>query len=495
MRERIVRWLRSPWLGVAITAFAFVLGVLWRWAYVLKVHRPTDFVYSDMKMYVELGKRFAREGYVLKPHDVTHPPGLSELIAYFYRSDPTLANMVRVHFWLTILVPLAVGALGWIALDRRAGLWSLAVTSLYFPFIDYGGYFLAEIYITLLATLTLVCYFGAIRLWPTRPAKAADEPAETDAARTYRDAPDAKPSASPTARERLFAFLGAVRTRIGLAVVVSLLGGVLFSLAMLMKMVAAPAMLGFFAVHILFTRARASWRAKSLVVALFIVAALPLCKWQADRCTRGNDGKFCPGSNKAPADFLMGHIGRVQSVTWRERDPKNPERIRGQVNFGSPAAYQHGYSKKVEFDFKITDGEKNKEAAWKWIGENPGQAVVLSFEHVWDSFGGSLPWPTVATKHWAWSQTFHYVFLIFIFIPSVLLLIDRARIRGLVGLLRSTELALFAPIIGVIVSVMMATGEVRYRIPWDMCFILLAVQFYRELKIPLREQPASPARE
>ena len=95
------------------------------------------------------------------------------------------------------------------------------------------------------------------------------------------------------------------------------------------------------------------------------------------------------------------------------------------------------------------------------------------------------------------SQAFHYLFLVFLLFPSMMLLVDVARQRGLVALLRSTELAIFSPILGVIISVMIATGEARYRIPWDMCFILLAVEFYRRLGRAPAPPPAalSPAPE
>lgn len=443
---RVRAALRSRWALPVLAALSFVAGLVWRWIYLFRDHKPTDFVYSDMGMYVGLAKRFAKEGYQLTVYDVTHPPGLSELITYFYRSDPSLQGLVQFQFVVTALVPLAVGALGWLAFDRVCGLWSVVVSSLYFPFIDYGGYFLAEIYITFTATIALVCYFGALALWPAdrRPARWAA------------------------------------------ALAVAAVGGFVFSLSLLMKMVAAPALLCFFGTHAVLTRA-STFRVKALIVATMLAAAVPLSVWQADRCTRANEGNFCPGSNKAAADFLMGHIGRVQSVSWGRIDRKGKYRVHS--NFGSPAAYQHGYTKKVELPFPITDTERNKAEAWRFIRENPGQAVVLSFEHVWDSFGGSLPWPSVATRHWAVSQAFHYGFLLFLLFPSLMLLVDVGRQRGLLGLLRSTEVAVFAPIVGVIISVMIATGEARYRIPWDMCFILLAVEFYRRLRRAPAEAP------
>ena len=439
---------RAPFLGDLLALVVFALGTLWRYYHLVRFHDPRKFVYSDMQMYVDLGKRISKPGYKLRPYDVTHPPGMTELISYFYKADASLGQLVWFQLLVTSLVPLAVGLLGWLAFGKKTARWAVVIASLYLPFVDYGGYFLAEIYLTLTATLTMACYFAAVRLW-----------------------------SHPVTVGR---FTVSEKGRLGLTIIVALAGGFLFSLAMLMKMVAAPAILAFLGTHALFTRG-APFKRKAVVVLVLLLGAAPLSKWQADRCTQGNGGKFCPGSNKAGADFMMGHIGRVQGVVWK--DPKS----RGTVGFGSPAAYQHGYRDKPEFAFSITDNEANRREAWAWIRKHPGQAVVLSLEHVWDSFGGSLPWPSVATGNWAGSQLFHYLFLAFLFFPSLVLLLDLARERGVVGLVRSTELAVVAPIFGVVVSVMMATGETRYRAPWDMVFILLAIEFYRRLRLRFRE--------
>jgi len=470
-RRQMVRF---PFLADVLALVVFALGAAWRAAHLLKYHDPRKFVYSDMQMYVDLGKRISKPGYKLRPSDVTHPPGMTEVISYFFKADATLQKLVWFQLGVTMLVPLAVGALGWLAFDKKTGRWALVLASLYLPFVDYGGYFLAEIYLTLTATLTMVCYLGAVRLLSPPALAASPDKVEKH---PYRERAGARKSFSIPPKARL-----------PLALAIAVAGGIFFSCAMIMKMVAAPAILSFLGIHALFTRG-ASFRRKLLLVGALLLGAAPLSQWQAERCTRGNGGKFCPGSNKAGADFLMGHIGRVQGVVWK--DPK----ARGTIGFGSPAAYQHGYRDKPEFAFAITDNDANRAAAWDWIREHPGQAFVLSLEHVWDSFGGSLPWPAVATGFWPGSQLFHYLFLLFLFFPSLVLMLDLARQKGMLGLLRSTELALMAPIFGVVVAVMMATGEARYRAPWDMVFIVLAVEFYRRLKIRWREPEPEPTSE
>lgn len=432
---------RFPWLPDVVTLVVLVAGSIWRYLHVFRWHDPRKYVYSDMQMYVDLSKRISRPDHVLRISDITHPPGMTELLAWVYQRDPQFGPMLWIQFLVAVLIPPAVGALAWLTFGRSSARWAAIATSLYFPFVDFAGYFLAENYLTLFAVLSLVAYFGALRVSEVM---------------------------APGGR------------RTGLIVAIGVLGGLMFSIAAVMKMVAMPAIGGFIILHFLFTHGP-SRKIRALVIAAAVVGSIPLMAWQADRCTKANEGKFCSGSNKAPSDFLLGHYGRIQGITWR--DPKKP----GHVGFGSPAAYQHGYRDKPEVPFLITDSKKNYEYAWKWIKKNPWQSLVLGFEHVWDAFGGSLTWPAVATSYWPHAQAAHYGFLAFLLFPTFMLLVDVARKRGVVGLIRSMELAVFAPLFGVILSIFVATGETRYRIPWDATFLILGMEFFRRLRIPLRE--------
>jgi hypothetical protein len=431
---------RFPWLPSVLTWVVFAIGVVWRWLHITRWHDPRKYVYSDMAMYVGLAKRLAKPGYVVTIGDITHPPGNTWLLMFFQQRDPSQQQLVYFLFVVCALLPLAVGALGWITLGKRTGQGAVVVSSLYFAFVDYGGYFLAEIHIALIATLTFVVYLLAMKL--------ADRP--------------------PT------------RARTAGYVALAALAGFLFSVAMALKMVAMPAVLGFCALHLLFSRTPKIW-SRILVLAVFLVAATPLTAKLVHRCTVANGGHFCTGANKSAADFLLGHYGRIEGIEWR--DPAVP----GVVAFGSPAAFQHGYRDRKVVPFLITNQKKNAEYAWKWVGEHPGEALVLSFEHVWDCFGGSYPWPANSTGLWPGSYASHYGFLLLVFFPAMMLLVDTLRKRGPMGFLRSVELLIFSPMIGVCVAVFAASGEVRYRIPWDGVFIVLAVELYRRTSLRFRE--------
>jgi hypothetical protein len=444
MRKRLFE--RYPRLPSVITWLIFAVGVILRWFHITLWHDPRKYVYSDMAMYVGLAKRLVKPGYVVTIGDITHPPGNTWLLMYFWNRDPSFQQLVYFQFAVCALLPLAVGALGWITLGKRTGQGALVVASLYFGFIDYGGYFLAEIHIALIATLTFVVYLAAMKLAEREPT-----------------------------RRRTAGFIA-----------LAALAGFLFSVAMALKMVAMPAVLGFCALHLLFSRTP-KIRSRILVLAVFLVAAAPLTAKLVHRCTVANDGHFCTGSNKSAADFLLGHYGRIEGIEWR--DPAVP----GVVAFGSPAAYQHGYRERKVVPFLITNQKKNAEYAWKWVGEHPGDALVLSIEHVWDCFGGSYPWPANSTGLWPGSYASHYAFLFLIIFPAMVLLVETLRKRGVIGLLRSVELLIFSPVIGVAVAVFVASGEVRYRIPWDGVFIVLAVELYRQTTFRFSEPAPTPA--
>ena len=412
------------------TAVVFAVGVLWRCLHILKYHDPRTHADSDMKMYLNLAKRFATPGFVPTIGEITHPPATGMLFSWFYQRDNSFQTLIYFQTFITCLVPLAVAAFALAVFDRRTAKWALIASSLYFPFIDYGGYFLSEVYMMLLNPLAAALFVAA-------------------------------------AKQKTLA-------RVAL---VGLVAGVVFWLAMAFKMVALPSMLGFCTLYWLFsTDAPRKW--KTVAVLALVLGAAPGTAALSVRCTKANEGHFCLVSNKAPADFLLGHYGRIQGLAWKD------SKGRVTVQFGSPSAYQRGYREVPSVPFLITDGPKNSAAAWGWIKQHPGEALVLSFEHVYDSFCGSLPWPSIADGFWPLSEAFHFIFLIFLLVPSLVCCLDVPRRQGFRKFFQSRELLVLSLVFGLVAAVFVATGEERYRMPYDSVFILLAIRFYLGFKLP-----------
>ncbi len=412
------------------TMVVFAVGVLWRCLHVLKFHDPRSYVDSDMKMYVNLAKRFATPGFVPTIGDITHPPATGMLFSWFYQRDNTFQSLINFQTVVTCLVPLAVGAFALAVFDRRTAKWAVIASSLYYPFIDYGGYFLSEVYMMLLNPLAAALFVTAAK-----------------------------------------------QKTVARVAIVGLVAGVVFWLAMAFKMVAFPSMLGFCALYWLFsTDATRKWKTVA-VLALFLGAAPGTAALSA-RCTKANEGHFCLVSNKAPADFLLGHYGRIQGLAWKD------SKGRVTVQFGSPAAYQRGYREVPSVPFLITDGPQNSAYAWGWIKQHPIDALILSCEHVYDSFCGSLPWPSVANGFWTVSEAYHFIFLLFLLLPSLMRCLDVIRRQGFRKFLESRDLLVLSLVFGLVAAVFVATGEERYRMPYDSAFILLAIRFYSFFKLP-----------
>jgi hypothetical protein len=128
--------------------------------------------------------------------------------------------------------------------------------------------------------------------------------------------------------------------------------------------------------------------------------------------------------------------------------------------------------------FSITDSEKNFQTAMTWIQEHPAQTVVLTGEHVYDLFFGSIPWPSAASKYWVSAEAAHYAFVLLMLFPACVRCIDILRARGLRRFLGSLEALILSPVVGLVASAAIATGEPRYRIPFDSFFMIVAMEFF-----------------
>ncbi|HXU06508.1 MAG TPA: phospholipid carrier-dependent glycosyltransferase [Polyangia bacterium] len=419
----------NPLIWVALV---YACGVGIRLIYTLSIQPPEAFIYSDMGLYVGLARRIVAHVPMSAP-DVTHPLGYAALLSFLMTSTYGLGRAVGVQLVIACLVPLAIGVLGWAAYGRRTGLLAVVFASLYFSFIEYGALFLSEIHFIFWMALAFAGFFGARR-----------------------------------ARRRSAA--------VGLA----LASGFALSVATALKSVALPAAFLFFIVDGiagLLARPRAGapaqhwfarlrpWLVRSALVA---VAAAPLLGVLAGVCTRAN-GSFCVTGNKAGADFLMGHYGRVADVEWKTEG-------HDQFRFGSPGALLRHYDEHAVVRFSITDTAANAAEAWRWIGKHPGEAIVLSLDHIYDTFFGSSAWPTFNSGSWPYANLSQYVFILLLLIPTVLAC-ARVLKRGPRAALSSQTALVMAPIVALAVTVAIATGEVRYRIPFDVFFTVIACAY------------------
>jgi hypothetical protein len=124
----------------------------------------------------------------------------------------------------------------------------------------------------------------------------------------------------------------------------------------------------------------------------------------------------------------------------------------------------------------MTDGPANAAEAWRWIGAHPGEAIVFSIDHVFDTFFGVAHWPTYGHPTWPGAHLSQYIFIVLLFAPMIFACAAILR-RGARAALTSRTALVLAPIAALTLTVMIATGEVRYRIPFDVFFIVLTCAY------------------
>ncbi|MBI4238957.1 MAG: glycosyltransferase family 39 protein [Deltaproteobacteria bacterium] len=416
---------RSGWGWVAV-GVVFGLGCLWRWHYLFHVHPPTAFLYSDMKGYVETALRWFDPAYVQSIADTLYPPGTAYFLGWLHAIDPSWRLAIVVQCVLSCLVPLLLADTARVLYGRRAAWLTLIVSSGYFPFLDHAGYFFSEgpLLVAVIATM-----------WAL--VRALD------------------------ARRRRTAWSGA------------LVAGVFLGMAAAVKsvvLVPALAVAGVLGVAAWRVRARrAAWCGVLVTAGIgFVLVCIPLSR----RCTRLNEGDFCLISNNGPMNVLLGHAGAIKGIRWTD-----PQR-HFVHEFGCPVANQRGYTAMLEFPFGAYESQPNLAAAWHWIRRHPGDALLLSIEHVFDLFAGTLPWPTSHTPQRRWINLFQQLYWIFILLPALYYLARRLPSARAGNGPILADCLMIAPLLGLMAVVFATKGEPRYRIAYDGFMIVVAAHAY-----------------
>ena len=182
---------------------------------------------------------------------------------------------------------------------------------------------------------------------------------------------------------------------------------------------------------------------------------------------------------------------RVVSHRPRQRLVLDPSPRKTIVGIGvvveerHPRAEQHAldprlllrhYDAHVRVPISYTDNQRNTAEAWRWIGKHPGEAIVLSIDHIYDTFFGSSMWPTFNGGMWPYANLSQFLFIVLLFVPTVLACAGIVR-RGWRAVVTSQTALVLAPVVALTIIVAIATGEVRYRIPFDVFFIVIACAY------------------
>ena len=132
-------------MPLRVSAIGFyIVGLLFRYSFILQTHHPRHHVYSDAAQYLYFATQLLSPDFKQNILHTVWPPGNPFFLALLYLFDPTLGFAAGFGLLLTALVPILVACVAKLIFGARAAWWALIFASLHFGFAFYGGYFLFE---------------------------------------------------------------------------------------------------------------------------------------------------------------------------------------------------------------------------------------------------------------------------------------------------------------------------------------------------------------
>jgi Dolichyl-phosphate-mannose-protein mannosyltransferase len=156
---------RIAWLWVLA---ATLVGLALRLWFVVRLHPPAQYVYSDMEGFLNQARTFAERHHQMGLWDTVKPRAMGLTGALMIRLFP----LHSVDAWgvAQALIGAATIPLVYVGVRRCLGtapaLWATGLTSIHFLFISFSGFLMAETYVTFLLALSLAL------LVPERPLAA-----------------------------------------------------------------------------------------------------------------------------------------------------------------------------------------------------------------------------------------------------------------------------------------------------------------------------------
>ncbi|MCE9545032.1 MAG: phospholipid carrier-dependent glycosyltransferase [Planctomycetia bacterium] len=503
-------WWAPRWglISAFASGCAFAVGVCCRYFYIYHVHPPTSFIYSDMNGYVGTALAWIQPDHQFGPADAFQAPGYHWMLGFLFQRDPTKALAVLVQFLMSIAVPPMLALMTYRLYGRAVAMVSLALSSLYFPFIDYAGYFLSEspfLFSMVLSMLLLVWAIDARWGWLSQACallsgitlgvSAAIKPAVLlGAVLIFVWLAGAVWRHRWTWKDRA-AWAGLVLSCAAFGVTVG------FKSPILTLLGSIPVL--FFAGLIAWFQWeqremwQPCWVRLGLVMITSVVGLAMIIVPMSVRATHLNRGKFTLISTNGPMNMQQGHAGEnVSGVIFAPPGG-------GRWQWGSPTVNQkrgryveamtasgrlvdpNRYATTNYFEFAPWDRDRLNEVIWERICEAPEEVLLQSCNNVYETIFTAMPWPSSAiggtpTERGvaALSILFQLGYTWLILLPAFLhLVIRRHEFSEKAGPGLADGLMVL-PFIGLLMTVFLATPEARYRIPFDVFLIVLAARFY-----------------
>jgi hypothetical protein len=411
----IPKWL--PGCAVIVAG----IGMIWREWWVLLAHRPDRAIYSDMANYCHLATHLTQVGYQQTASDTVQAQGMGFYLAFWHLMSGSWVAATWSSLFVCLLIPIAAAWMAYRLLGPMVAWITLIICSLHFPFIDYGGYFLAETPFMALLLGGIILMLRSLRL--TSPTSVA---------------------------------------------IWAVAAGVCFGLSATMKSHGLLVAIAFAIWLGNRARMRSSLRPALTASGLLLGSLLAV----SPMCLRTSALVGHPSfiSTNGPLNVLIGHYD-PKVATFRFLSHGHVER------WSSPSTLQRGARRTVDCHFPSYDGSSCLAMAWDWIRAHPFDAVMLSCDHVLDLYSlNTYPWPTASTSWRHWTSLSEHLTLFVITIPGALgaiIVFRRGNQRQ-----RRAVVILVIPVCCLWLTVFLTSSEPRYRVPFDLFTIVLAALFY-----------------
>ncbi|MDP8910959.1 MAG: glycosyltransferase family 39 protein [Actinomycetota bacterium] len=394
------------WHSIALASIA--AGALIRFVYVLAVHPPLEYVYSDMEGYVMRATKLA-SGAPLDRYDAFYPPGTHIVLAVplelLGTGRPGLWGAAVLWAGLSSLTPFFAWRFARLLLTPAAAALTAALTAIWPLHITYAGYFTSET--PLLAFLTGALWLG------------------------YR-ARESRP-----------------RTALALGLAAGLLGGAAIAnrpqFALNLVVLGLPLLLAW----------RRHWPALAGVTA---GASLVVAGVIAHNS--GAAGKLTSISENSGVTFFIGQCDVLEVRAISESGFS--------ASFSPPPAYQRGAGRTFTFKNRaIWDQGFFYSEGWKCIRRNGIAHSTMVARSLAEMTATTVPWPQVnerGVRDAAIVANFVYSAALPVIVFAAVALIQRRRARGQ----RAGELTMVLHLACVVVVALVIFGDPRFRTPYDV---------------------------
>ena len=188
------RWARVwPAASVAV----WLLGVVARCVYVLRLHHPRHYIITDARQLVDLAQKLIDAPTNQVAYDTVWPPGTSAILAVLLARDPTGGVAAGVQLLLSCLLPLLVAHTAWMIGGKKLAAIALVFASLHPGFVHSAGFFLSEQFFQFAIGLAMWASLAVVA-WE-RESDARDIACDLRPSAARSASPSGRPGASPPA--------------------------------------------------------------------------------------------------------------------------------------------------------------------------------------------------------------------------------------------------------------------------------------------------------